>query len=276
MRVNIIKCKISHLSSKNAISRPHSVCKTTSLCQKAYFCNMSESVFHFQQFSVHQDKCAMKVGSDSVILGAWADITTGKDILDIGTGTGLLALMAAQRNPSASITAVEIDPDAACQAKQNVSASPWSGRIEVVQADIRYYHCGHKFDAILCNPPYFSKSLRSPKGQRNIARHDETLDFADLSDAAARLLSESGKFFLIVPYDSLSEITGAAAISGLQLQECILVHTRPCKNPKRVLLSFGHKYQEAHRTALHIADETQAETMEYIELVKDFYLKYKT
>src|SRR5574344_2567439 len=131
---------------------------------------MSNSYFRFKQFSVFQERCAMKVGTDGVLLGAWAKVDAANRILDIGTGTGLVALMLAQRS-TAMITAVEIDEEAAIQAEENFCQSPWANRFEVVNSDITSYETDALFDVIVSNPPYFVDSLQCPDGQRSLARH---------------------------------------------------------------------------------------------------------
>ena len=137
---------------------------------------MPNPYFSFKQFTVYHDRCAMKVGTDGVLLGAWTDVSGARDILDIGTGTGLIALMLAQRS-EAHIVAVDIDEDAVKQAKENVEKSPWPGRIEVERHDICCFNSDIRYDVIVSNPPYFFNSLKCPDGQRNIARHTVGLNF---------------------------------------------------------------------------------------------------
>ena len=142
---------------------------------------MSNPYFQFKQFTVWHDKCAMKVGTDGVLLGAWASVQNAHKILDVGTGTGLVALMLAQRSlPDADIIALEIDGAAAGQARENVTRSPWKERVEVVQTDFRDYQSSDKFDVIVSNPPYFVDSLECPDQQRNAARHNGSLTYEEL------------------------------------------------------------------------------------------------
>ena len=159
--------------------------------------------FDFKQFSVEQSGAAMKVGTDGVLLGAWVALPDeGGAVLDIGTGTGLLALMVAQRSAESRIVAVEIEPQAAEQAAANVAASRWSERIEVVCADVRDYSPSGTFDLIISNPPYFSASLHSPDAARNLARHSDTLSLGALASAAVRMLSPRGRLAVVLPADS--------------------------------------------------------------------------
>lgn len=235
---------------------------------------MGNPDFIFKQFAIRQDRCAMKVGTDGVLLGAWADMTGCRKILDIGTGTGLIAIMAAQRCPDVRITGIEIDRDAAEQASQNASDSPWGDRISIINADIRQFHSDDTYDAILSNPPYFSRALHSPDGGRNSARHDDSLSFPELTNASARLLSPQGVLHVIIPSESVPAFTGAAATSGLQLHRISQVITRCGKAPKRTMLSFGKYFSEVISEELAIAGDDGNETREYVRLVKDFYLKY--
>ena len=141
----------------------------------------------------------MKVGTDGTLLGAWASLRSAGTILDIGTGTGLIAIMAAQRSPEARITAIDIDADCITQARENVAASPWSDRIEVVHSSLQDFEPAIRFERIISNPPYFVDSLRSPDAARSTARHTDTLPFAELSQGVSRLLSPTGRFALILP-----------------------------------------------------------------------------
>ena len=161
---------------------------------------MPNPYFSFKQFTVYHDRCAMKVGTDGVLLGAWVDVVSARNILDVGTGTGLISLMMAQRC-NAQIRAVDIDADAVEQARGNVAASPWQDRIEVELQDICHFTSETLFDVIVSNPPYFTDSLKCPERQRNIARHTDLLDFDKLAESAARLLHSEGVFSVIIPAD---------------------------------------------------------------------------
>ena len=137
---------------------------------------MPNPFFRFKQFTVYHDRCAMKVGTDGVLLGAWTNLSQSRRILDIGTGTGLIALMMAQRVPEVPITAIDIDAEAVNQANENFSASPWNNRLEAVLQDVCTYTEKNSFDTIVSNPPYFINSLKCPDNQRTTARHTDTLD----------------------------------------------------------------------------------------------------
>ena len=154
---------------------------------------MSNDVFRFKQFSIHHDRCAMKVGTDGVLLGAWGSVE-GKQILDIGTGTGLIALMAAQRNPEAEVLGIDIDPEAVLQAKENIAESPFSSRVRCILCDFRdadFSSANTSFDAILCNPPFFTEDTLPDDVGRALARNNKSLPFDRLIPKAASLLTAS-------------------------------------------------------------------------------------
>lgn len=231
--------------------------------------------FHFKQFSVSHELCAMKVGTDSVLLGAWADCVPAQHILDVGTGSGILALMAAQRNPNALVTALEIDPSAVEQARINVAQSPWSGRIHVVQADIRTWQSPAVFDCILCNPPFYTNGLMSPTAQRNQARQAACLPFDELIARCAALLADCGTFHVIIPAESCDSFSMLCWENDLYLQRKVWVHTKENKPAKRVLLSFSRArcpYPAGEK--LILKSEENEPTDAYRQLTGDFYLKY--
>lgn len=251
---------------------------------------MSANLFSFKQFTIQQELCAMKVGTDGVLLGAWADVKStspqanrSTSILDVGTGTGLIALMAAQRNPEAHIVAIDVNPDAVLQAQENVDASPFANRIIVQQADFRKGIEG-LFNAILCNPPYFENALRSPDASRSTARHSDTLTFDDLALNASSLLHPLGTLSVIIPSERRMDMIAACATHGLTLVRETHVRTLPTKPPKRVLLEFisglvGQPerldYPEVPViSTLTIEATPGVPTPEFKALLKEFYLKF--
>lgn len=262
-------------------------------------------MFSFKQFTIHQEHCAMKVGTDGVLLGAWFELnniflsqasseyTTPEvrpRILDIGTGTGLLALMASQRFPSAKITALELDPEACQQAKENIEASVFSSSIEVIQGSLQDYSPEETcktplFQSIICNPPYFSLSLKSPDQQRTKARHTDTLPFSSLIAKAYALLDWEGTFSLILPAHELDRFTQEilAFNDALHPTSCPLVLSRLCwihprvGGPiKRVLFTYtktSKQHLTPQETSLEIEVSRHNYTDDYQNLTKDFYLK---
>ena len=234
---------------------------------------MSNQYFDFKRFRIEQDRCSMKVGTDGVMLGAWFPMERGKNVLDVGCGTGLVAIMAAQRG-AASVTAVEIDPEASEQAFQNAANSEWSDRIFVQCADFAHFTAQIRFDRIVSNPPYFRDSLRCPDQGRNAARHNDSLSYETLVRCAAPLLAPDGLLCVVLPYDAVGEFTKCASGFGLNLCHETDVVTAPGKQPKRSLLAYGFGCRGLRKDVLAICGEDGNETPGYINLVKDFYLKY--
>lgn len=215
----------------------------------------------------------MKVGTDGVLLGAWApECIAGGRILDIGTGTGVMAIMAAQRNPSARIVGVEIDDMSALQARENAEASPWADRVEIVNADIRSYEAAAPFDLVISNPPYFVDSLKSPDSGRTTARHTVSLDFGELMSAVERLLAPDGRFAVIVPAEAASRVVASGC---LVLRRRCDVRSKPSAGPIRTMMEFVAGYCGAPEfSELTIGDGKGGYTAEYVALTRDFYLKF--
>ena len=216
----------------------------------------------------------MKVGTDGVLLGAWAPVVERYNVLDIGTGTGLIALQLAQRNNKAHITAIELDHKAAQQAQENVNASPWKTRIEVIEGDFTLYDFKQKkFDLIVSNPPYFTNALRCPDFQRNTARHTDTLSFENLFHYATRILTPDGVIALIIPSEVERTIIEAANINQLYLHHLVRVFTKPGKACRRLLMAFKHSNETCIFEDLFIEHENHHQkTEKYINLTQDFYL----
>ncbi|NMA72780.1 MAG: tRNA1(Val) (adenine(37)-N6)-methyltransferase [Bacteroidales bacterium] len=235
---------------------------------------MRNASFQFKQFTVFQDKCAMKVGTDGVLLGAWVGLSKAKNLLDIGTGTGLLALMLTQRSPEILVTAVELDKAAAEQAKENVNCSPWKDRVEVVHENILDYCNDNKFDVIVSNPPYFNNNLLPPNRERTLARHNDHLTYPDLISKVVQLLNSNGRFSVIIPFNQKEEFIQLCNMHGLNTKRVVNVQTTPNAPFKRVLLEFSFNHnKEVDKRTLLIEENRHCYSSEYIELTKDFYLK---
>lgn len=234
---------------------------------------MPNPFFKFKQFTVYHDRCAMKVGTDGVLLGAWTDLSQTRRILDIGTGTGLIALMLAQRNPEAQITAIDIDAEAVKQACENFSASPWSNRLKAIQQDVCHYTEISLFDTIVSNPPYFIDSLKCADNQRTTARHTDSLDAQRLLKKVSELLAPDGRFSLILPADQTNELIRIAQIQGLHPSRLTQVITRPGLPPKRSLVEFQKTIQPIQANELVIELERHVYSEGYTSLTRDFYLK---
>lgn len=238
---------------------------------------MANNYFQFKQFTIHQGDTAMKVGTDGVLLGAWAEVSQATRILDVGTGTGLLALMAAQRNVTAFIDAVEINEAAANQAKQNVQNSDWGGRIAVYHTSFQQYvqQCSCVYDVIISNPPYFNNSLKSPENQRTQARHSDVLPYADLLFSAQQVLSITGKLSLILPIVEANIVIQLAEQMGLYCTRKLNVLPNASKPPIRLLFELSNTRQIIDEQIICIEAEGRHQyTSDYKMLTKDFYLKF--
>ncbi len=235
---------------------------------------MANPYFQFKQFTVWHDRCAMKVGTDAVLLGAWVRVDGARRMLDIGCGCGLIALMAAQRNAGARVVAVEIDAEAAGQAQENVAKSPWSNRVEVVHSDVCTFRSEEKFDVIFSNPPYFVNALKCPDKQRTTARHTDTLDFDTLMHCAASLLSTDGEFSVVVPMEAVATLKAISVSRRLYLSRETHVHTKASAPAKRALLAFTPAMPEHAVTPekLVMHEGLGEYGAEYKKMVKEFYL----
>lgn len=236
---------------------------------------MPNPYFSFKQFTVYHDKCAMKVGIDGVLLGVWAEIGSASRILDIGTGTGLIALMLAQRSHS-KIVGIDIEPDAVQQARENVLQSPWINRVEVLQCSLQEFAKTSSigFDLIVSNPPYFVNSLKAPTENRSLARHAETLTHSELIENAVSLLNSDGRICMILPVDEGLQCVNFASENNLFCSKLIKVFPKPDKGAKRVLIEFTKVPTEKVEAELTIESEVRHHySPEFSALAKDFYLK---
>lgn len=215
----------------------------------------------------------MKVGVDGVLLGAWADIATTNSILDIGTGTGLIALMLAQRS-TASIVGIDIDADAILQATENIQNSPWADRVSVHASALQDFSTKHGFDLIVSNPPYFVNSLKAPSESRAMARHTDTLTHEELIVNASRLLNPNGRICIILPVAEGLQCVEFAAKNGLFCSKLVRVFPKPTVEAKRLLLEFSQKSTETIETELVIESDVRHQySPEFTELANGFYLK---
>ena len=228
--------------------------------------------FRFKQFYIEDSKCAMKVGTDGVLLGAWCP--KGTRILDVGTGSGLIARMLMQRCPEAHIDAIDIDPDAAEQAREN-GVNAYCSSLQEWQND-KSQITNYKYDLIVSNPPYFQNSLKNPDKGREMARHTDTLSYAELIHHSARLLQEGGRLALILPAEAENEIRQLAAAADLFLTHVTRVYSKEGKKPKRVLLAFQLKIEDCRlkisEDILVLEDEKGGRSLPYQNLCREFYL----
>ena len=235
-----------------------------------------EKVFRFKQFQVVNDKTAMKVGTDGVLLGAWCNVASARRVLDVGTGCGVIALMVAQHNSEARIDAVEIDKDSADEAAMNFSCSPWADRLHVEHVDFNDFatHAGvGVYDLIVSNPPFFTNGILPPEASRMSARHTQNLTYGQLLNNAGKLLADGGKIALITPSDNIKEIIEECVFNNLNISRKVNVVSVEGFAPKRVLWELVNYPCSMHESELVIEASPGVFSDEYIALCKDFYLK---
>ena len=239
---------------------------------------MSSQPFKFKQFTIEQDHCAMKIGTDGVLLGAWASLDHHpQNILDIGTGTGVIALMLAQRSFAANIEAVEIDDKAYEQATSNFENSPWADRLFCYHASIQEFasemNDEDPYDLIISNPPFFTEDYKTQNKARDRARFTDALPFQHLIVCVAHLLSEKGRFVVVIPKKEEVHFLKISEENSLYLQRTCDVRGTLESPIKRVLLELGFDSAIPNKSSLIIEIARHEYTPEYTEFVKDFYLK---
>lgn len=229
--------------------------------------------FHFKQFTVHHHRCAMKVGTDAVLLGTWTAVGVANRILEIGTGSGVIALMLAQRtNQNVEIDAVEILAEDAAQAEQNFIQSPWAAKIKMHHTAIQGFNAA-PYDLIVCNPPFFSNSLLPPSGKRKIARHTLSITQPELVKQVDRLLSQKGRFALILPVEEGEKFKTVAGKANLHCNRKMAIYTRMNKPQERWLLEFSREKKGGpHRESLTLYGQGENWSSAYKDLTKSFYL----
>ena len=238
---------------------------------------MANTYFRFKQFTIHQDKCAMKVCTDACLFGSLLPVARKEayewNVLDIGTGTGLLSLMYAQKNPTAILDAVEIDTGAALQAAENFTASPWKDRLYLHHCAIQQFVTDKKYDLIICNPPFYANDLRSPDQQRNLALHSSALQFPELIGGVRYLLQDTGIFVVLLPYHCKEKFTEMARQADLSVQRCIDVQQTPGHPFFRTILYFSRTAAGTTNEAITIMQADGQYTPAFAELLQPFYLK---
>jgi tRNA1Val (adenine37-N6)-methyltransferase len=236
---------------------------------------MSNNYFSFKQFTICHDRSAFKVGTDGVLLGAYADVAKVKRILDIGTGSGLIAIMLAQRC-KAEIAAIEPDNESFLQSCENVRNSGWDGRIKVECTDLQSYSPDElKFDLIVTNPPYFTDSLKNPDPRKSAARHNDSLTSEELLEGVSKLLEENGRLQLILPYVEGNIFIAEAHRYGLYCNNILKIKPLPDSEIRRLILTFSRERLKVTEKFLTIEHGKRHEfTEEYMNLTKDFYLKF--
>lgn len=232
--------------------------------------------FQFKQFTVEQDQCAMKIGTDGVLLGAWAPITQNPfSILDIGAGTGIIALMLAQRSHAEIIDAIEIDDSAYEQCVSNFENAPWNDRLFCYHAALLEFaeEIDDTYDLIVSNPPFYSEDYKTNNNQRDLARFTDALPFEHLINSVSKLLTENGIFSVIIPFSEETHFITLAAQKGLFPKDILHVKGTPQSPIKRSLVTFSFLKNTIQKNELVIETERHNYTQNYINLTKDFYLK---
>ncbi|MBD2187572.1 tRNA1(Val) (adenine(37)-N6)-methyltransferase [Pseudanabaena mucicola] len=239
--------------------------------------------FRFKQFTIQQDKCAMKVGTDGILLGAWADLSDKSHILDIGTGTGLLAIMLAQRSQFSLsqplIDAVEIDGSAYAQAKENIQNSPWRDRLNIYHSRIQDFanqnltnKYAHHYDLIIANPPFFENAYKASQPSRTLARHSDSLTQQDLLEIAQQLLNPTGHLAVIYPTDLAHNFLERARDFHLFCDRKVYIKPTPTSAVKRILMSLSPTPSPTQESTMTIEMHKHVYTQDYVGLVKEFYL----
>lgn len=243
--------------------------------------DMGNTYFQFKEFRIDQAHCAMKVSTDACVFGAWVieqirhAAGANTDLLDIGTGTGLLSLMVAQSIESVRVTAVEIDAASASQALENVKASPWGNKIEVIQSDIRSLDTSKKFNGIISNPPFYEGDLTSPDPQKNLAHHDASLRFEELIKLIDRLLADDGILYLLLPPKKIEARINLLSKMNFHIQKQTYLHHSADHPPLRIFLEMRRKNDEPilmDRIDLMQVNGTYSDRIKL--LLQDFYLNF--
>jgi len=232
--------------------------------------------FKFKEFTVKQDRCAMKIGTDGVLLGAWTSVNHKPfNVLDIGAGTGILSLMIAQRSNAEQIEAIEIDDDAFEQCTENFENSPWNDRLFCFHASLFEYieAVDQKFDLIICNPPFYSEDYKTKDKARNLARFSDAMPLEHIIFAVIHFLSDKGKFSIVIPYKEEETVIEEASLISLFPNRILRVRGNATSEIKRSLIEFSYTEHPVKISELIIETDRHQYTQDYINLTKDFYLK---
>ena len=237
---------------------------------------MSSLPFKFKEFTVNQERCAMKIGTDGVLLGAWTSVDHNPyNVLDIGAGTGILSLMIAQRCHADQIEAIEIDDDAFEQCAENFENSPWADRLFCFHASLLEYieAVDEKFDLIICNPPFYTEDYKTKDSARDIARFSDAMPLEHIIFAVINFLSEKGKFSIVLPFKDEEKYIEEASLIDLFPNRILRIRGNEKSDIKRSLIEFSYSESPIKISELIIETERHQYTEEYINLTKDFYLK---
>lgn len=233
-----------------------------------------QTTFNFKRFSLRNEHSGMKVGTDGVVLGTWANVPSNGLVLDVGTGTGLIALMVAQRT-ACKVVGIEIDEVASVEAKENADSSPFRDRVEIIHTDFVDYAMttNARFDVIVSNPPYFQTGMRA-ESNRGVARHEGPLNVRSLIDLGSKILSDNGEISLIAPFEAYDDICFQAVMSKMCVAEKLEIVTRTGRDPIRVSCRLTKKPTTLRVSTLTIQNSDGSFAEEYINLTKEFYLNF--
>ncbi len=233
-------------------------------------------MFQFKKFSVEDSDSTMKVGTDGVLVGAWADVEGATSILDIGSGCGLIALMMAQRSKAKRIDAIEIDPASAEQAGHNVANSPWQKRIQVINTSLQIFskNQSRTYDLLVSNPPFFENSLKPGDRKKNLSKHTDSLSFTELLMHASRLMHNDSRFCVILPWDQQVRFTNLALAAGLYKTKELSIIPREGRITNRIIMELRRKRQANASQQIAIRSRDGSNTAEYRNLTRDFYLQF--
>jgi tRNA1Val (adenine37-N6)-methyltransferase len=235
---------------------------------------MTNTYFSFKQFTINQDKSAFKVGTDGVLLGAYAGLSASGNILEIGSGTGVVSIMLAQRC-DAMITTIEPDYDSFLQTTGNVARCKWHDRIRVEHTDFQNFRTTEKFDLIITNPPYFAGSLKNPDARKAVTRHNDSLSSAEILEGVLKFMKEDGCLQLIMPYAEGNVFIAEAAGYGLYCNNILKIKPLPSAEIRRLILTFSKTQKKTVEKFLTIENGARHEfTEEYMNLTREFYLKF--
>ena len=228
--------------------------------------------FKFKEFTIHQNNAAMKIGTDGILLGAWADLSDKKKGIDIGSGTGVISIMLCQRNEILEIDSVEVSERAVVDAKKNIKNCKWNERINLIHKDLKLFSTENKYDLIISNPPYFKKSLKPKDLDRLKARHEESLNYKDVLNFSEKHLLKKGTINLILPIDQKQEVIEYAGKFGLYINKECIVFPKPNKNPHRLLIELSKTKKTLESQSLIIENDGRHNyTDNYKKLTREFY-----
>ena len=228
--------------------------------------------FEFKKFKIHQNNAAMKIGTDGILLGAWADLSDKKKGIDIGSGTGIISIMLCQRNEILEIDSIEVSEKAVLDAKKNIKNCKWNERINLIHKDLKLFSTENKYDLIISNPPYFQKSLKPKDLDRLKARHEVSLNYKDVLNFSEKHLLKNGTINLILPIDQKQEVTEYAEKFGLYVSKECIVFPKPNKNPHRLLIELSKIKKTFESQSLTIENDGRHNyTNNYKKLTREFY-----